>query len=425
MTSLHGRGKMVIINISNRPIKNKHGLFISWDEKSPKLHIYHLSDEDEERLCLTTSIFWKVQTDDSGEITEIKKNKGIESSQYLARWICEDEEVKVWTEPKTYPVIKIIFLLPDLKNPVDGWVYVTKKQYRELGKKQYEGFFQVKESDKPLKIKQVTEDKEEIQEEFRRIAIMPDFHGLGDILMLSSPIRLIKERYKDRREIALILDEEFKPLFKENPYVDEMIKPKDFNGDKFDQVFEVSNRHMLYRRKVRPNVLRSPIDLFCEDVEIKGKKKNLNFYLAEGEILKAKEILSEFTRKKIGIHMEASTPIKRWPYFKTLLELIDKDLDADVFILGKKKEEGVRGISLYGYDLRTTAALLNEMDVFIGIDSLLYHLSSALCVPTIGLFGYTNGRIYSRNYPYTEIIQGKCPHSDSPCCPVIGRTAPS
>ncbi|MDD3181921.1 MAG: glycosyltransferase family 9 protein, partial [Alphaproteobacteria bacterium] len=56
-------------------------------------------------------------------------------------------------------------------------------------------------------------------------------------------------------------------------------------------------------------------------------------------------------------------------------------------------------IDLIGNDLLTVAACLSKAHLFIGNDSGLMHMSSAMAAPTLGLFGPSNDRIYGPHGP--------------------------
>lgn len=69
-----------------------------------------------------------------------------------------------------------------------------------------------------------------------------------------------------------------------------------------------------------------------------------------------------------------------------------------------------------GHPLREVISRVWGMDAFCAVDSGLFHVASAFCVPTVGLFGPTNGPITCRYYPETEIIQADQPADDEPVC---------
>ena len=95
---------------------------------------------------------------------------------------------------------------------------------------------------------------------------------------------------------------------------------------------------------------------------------------------------------------------KRWPIerYASLAKQIIKKYHAHVLIFGGAQEltlmKNLRRLigpdhsSIMSAHLLTVAALMKNCQLFIANDSGLMHLSSALSVPTIGLFGPTNER---------------------------------
>ena len=62
-------------------------------------------------------------------------------------------------------------------------------------------------------------------------------------------------------------------------------------------------------------------------------------------------------------------------------------------------------IDLVGQDLLTVAACLEKASLFIGNDSGLMHIAAAMRVPTVGLFGPSDERIYGPYGPQTLAIR--------------------
>jgi hypothetical protein len=66
-----------------------------------------------------------------------------------------------------------------------------------------------------------------------------------------------------------------------------------------------------------------------------------------------------------------------------------------------------------GNSLVQTAAKVLSLDLLIAVDSGLLHLAGALGVPTLGLFGPTNGEITCEFYPSVRVMQ--CQPPDAQC----------
>lgn len=102
---------------------------------------------------------------------------------------------------------------------------------------------------------------------------------------------------------------------------------------------------------------------------------------------------------------------KIWPaeYFNQLIKHLLNKYNNKLYIIlvGSKKEKekyknlviksinNEKIIDLMGFNLTQTCAFMKKSHLFIGNDSGLMHLAVAAKIPTIGLFGPTNDKIYS------------------------------
>ena len=92
---------------------------------------------------------------------------------------------------------------------------------------------------------------------------------------------------------------------------------------------------------------------------------------------------------------------------KLLRKLLNKNNDLYVVLVGSKTEkekykkniinkiDEKKIIDLMGKSITQTHAYMKRCNLFVGNDSGLMHLSAASKIPTIGLFGPTNNKLYS------------------------------
>ena len=131
-----------------------------------------------------------------------------------------------------------------------------------------------------------------------------------------------------------------------------------------------------------------------------GKIPNCCIWPGEKDEKFAEEILREYIDKKIlGLGPGANWPGKVWPQknYLLLIDALKNDFDA-VVLLGDKRDQESSGafdknnslpvINLCGKtNLLQVAAVQKKMKLFIGNDSGLGHLASAVDIPTITIFG--------------------------------------
>lgn len=115
---------------------------------------------------------------------------------------------------------------------------------------------------------------------------------------------------------------------------------------------------------------------------------------------------------------------KTWPlerFARLAIQLLDQDgpmQGGRLMVLGGPEDAGVvqalrhvvakeRFIDLVGQvDLLTTFACLRHARLFVGNDSGLMHVAAAAGVPTLGLFGPSDERLYAPWGPNTRVVRG-------------------
>ncbi len=128
-------------------------------------------------------------------------------------------------------------------------------------------------------------------------------------------------------------------------------------------------------------------------------------------------------KKVIGIHPGAGDKNKKWDKFGELMRLFTKD-EKKLVVFGTEDERdyiegiiedcGIRNYILpfIGYPITHVSAMISYCELFVGNDSGLSHLASAVSVHTITIFGPSS---WERGRPYGN----KCIiiKSNLPCSP--------
>lgn len=286
-----------------------------------------------------------------------------------------------------------------------------------------------------------------------KILITPQF-GIGDALMTTPAIKLLKEYKPDFEIHVLTMKKAIYDLFLKNPYIDQLIyfpllKKNKLEilkfilttiSFKYDCVinFYPSNRaaynifalltfakkrighSYLHSNLTQLNFLKNyrPMELnalhcveenvrLLEFFGIKLKRTQIPemlVMLSTEEIKKAQNYLNQFPTPRIGIHTGSSTfknhRYRRWPkeYF---LEVINNLSNYQFFLFGTDEEKIENDFIFKNHlydnvtivktkNIRETAAIIKGLDLFVSNDSGLMHLSAAVGTKTIGIFGPTN-----------------------------------
>jgi len=297
----------------------------------------------------------------------------------------------------------------------------------------------------------------------RILLIMPNW--IGDCLLASPSLRAVKESGKEF--LAILAEERVREVFRNNPFLDELITFKDrrFFRPKVlktlisrisllkidtailfkpsftksllcrlsgvNQIIGYESKKITFiNRKIPPpsgNIHK--MDYYLNILEAIGikTKKTPEFFVKEEYLQKAKKILEGISseRKKIVIHPKANWPLKMWPkkYFAELADRLIEELNSEVLITGSVEDEDL-ALSIYRLMRKTPrilagkislgelAGLLKLVDLFISADTGIMHLSASLGVPLIALFGPTHPLISGpRGEGFIEVIhkEKECP----------------
>ncbi len=276
--------------------------------------------------------------------------------------------------------------------------------------------------------------------------------GLGDTILTTPAVHLLKKNFPNYKITYFTMGNQQKYILQNNPYIDNIISYP-LIQNKFKSIYQIlknitlqypinitfypSNRYHYnifsiltlakeryghkyindkwwYLNSLKNKTIKENINYHCveENVELirllepsisNQNIPNLEVFLTDQEITSAEKLIP---KRKINIGIHAGCDIKknhinrRWP-LNNFVELINKLNDNfKFFIFGNTQEKNINQFiientksdtTLIEYpNIRDTAKLINQMNVFISNDSGLMHLASALNIPTIVILGPTN-----------------------------------
>ncbi len=307
-----------------------------------------------------------------------------------------------------------------------------------------------------------------------KILIAPQF-GLGDALMSTPAIRILKEEIEESHITVFTIKKEIRDIFYYNPFVDNIIYyPMLKKGWGLSFLYLIKNLFHTYdvtinffpsnrmeynlfsvltgsklrlghryldQNMVQLNFLKNR--LIKEDSAIHCVKENVKLLtllgiqvnyipdmvvrLKDDELNWVDEFISRYEGIFVGVHAGSSNQDghyrKRWGK-ERFLRVINHFKDFSFFLFGTDEESEENGFllknSIHGNvvpiinrPIRQIASLISKMDIFLTSDSGLMHLASALRVPIIAIFGPTDPhRVHPWGADYKIIrINMEC----SPC----------
>ncbi|WP_082722120.1 glycosyltransferase family 9 protein [Burkholderia mayonis] len=259
----------------------------------------------------------------------------------------------------------------------------------------------------------------------RRILITRAMGGIGDVLMMTAGLRALAKKYP-KAQIDFAVPKSFHPIFEG---LNE-IRIVDVNSD--DVSLAQYNRWInltdcpagRVEARQYPNVRSNRIEVFARAM---GASKSyvrrsvgfLPFYRVTAEERKwATSYLNKINPDGlpvVGIQPFSVDSYKNWVDMENLAKHLSRD--HCVLIFHHEAISGYASSNIHKIltPLRKSVALLAECQRLVAVDSAFVHLSAALGVKTVAIFGPTSGHVFCRYYPRVKYVTPK--KSDFPCAP--------
>ena len=282
-----------------------------------------------------------------------------------------------------------------------------------------------------------------------KILVMHTGGWIGDMVLLTPALRELRRRFPESH-ISMLIRPLVNELMKRNPYVDGVIVHNPHKGfrqfldivrslsaQKFDAVFilhpnsissgfiayfagiperiasDLKIRNILITRKIENSPRVHEVQRYLNTVSYDPTLHNekLEFWgIREEDRAFAKEFIAQLDPSKpiIGINISTTWQSKQWSGFPDLINTIMKE--SNVIITGRPEDissygviEKISGGSIINLTGKTTlfqlGAIIERCDVYVTCDSGPMHISAAIDISTVALFGPTDS---VRHGPYGE-----------------------
>lgn len=249
--------------------------------------------------------------------------------------------------------------------------------------------------------------------------------GLGDCLMMTPAIKSLKLSNPEKELWVFCITKEHYEILKGNVYIDNLL-----TGEKG---VEIMNQNFLdgqIKYFNPPDILPSLnkinkrySHLYCDFFKTPFLGDDLDIYFFENELLDFSKKYYSKSKNIITINPTSNCSKNEEWIIDKWVTLIRAFPEYKFIQIGLSNEEYIHGsIDLRGkLSLREACIAVKNSILYIGVDSFFSHVSSALNVDSITLFGDSSPEIYSHDNSMIIYKNLEC----SPCYELLnGRSCP-
>jgi ADP-heptose:LPS heptosyltransferase len=236
----------------------------------------------------------------------------------------------------------------------------------------------------------------------KKVLVRRNLGGLGDIFMH----RMIFEDFKllmPDCHLTFACPKQYFQAVSDHPYIDDIIDCKTIeNEDEFGIVYDTSWICNEYELKMAPYCIKHRSDIWAEHCGVTLTNHNMHFRLTEEEkdwakkLVKGKSVLICPVSAMNNKNLDPSQ-------IQPVIDVLSKDYH--VFSIHNHKLPNYNIQCITDINIRQFISIIDKVDYVISVDTAAFHCAGGLGKPTVVIFGWADGKVYSKYYPRVELVQ--------------------
>jgi ADP-heptose:LPS heptosyltransferase len=249
--------------------------------------------------------------------------------------------------------------------------------------------------------------------------------GVGDLIMMTPGLRALAR--KTRQPVHLAIRRSFFPIFADNP--DVILHDIDARALETETFRRSHNLSFCpcgaYESRRRPKVRKGRVELFARGMGVSDRALlsvdlKPRLFLSEASLQRADAFLAEHgldgSEPVIGVQPFSRDTYKDYPRMERLIERLSARFKVVVFHhLACRVPRQPNVVPAFGQPLADAFATFSKCDLAVCGDSAFLHVAAALDIPTVALFGPTDGRTFTMHHPHATVVSAGSAFRCVPC----------
>lgn len=271
-----------------------------------------------------------------------------------------------------------------------------------------------------------------------RVLVTRAMGGAGDLLMMTPGLRALARRHPGHVDFAIPRD--LFPVLENNPDVRLVDIHSELDPDGYGWWFNLTDCPAARTESLTaPRVRQGRIESFARGLGTRGRSlrrmERRPFYFPTVWELEERERFYRdhglAGRPVIGVQYRSDESYRDYPHMPALIEALARRYRVLVFDSQEIPDCRFPNVVLaLGRPLREAFALASGCRAIVAPDSVFVHLAAALDLPCLALFGPTDGRVRTGEYPRCRFLDVRLELRCVPCwrneripCALTGRQA--
>lgn len=191
----------------------------------------------------------------------------------------------------------------------------------------------------------------------------------------------------------------------------------------YDRVANLRGPETLHFRETAGRPYLSRIENFSDACGVIPSDFRPAVFLSDEELAEGSRRVTEISAEgtAVAVQWRSAGAYKDWPHMTRCIELL-REAGYVTIAFDETDPLPEASASVVGESLRFVAAMLAACDALVTLDTGLLHLGACVAVPTVAIFGPTDGAMICKHYPNVRVVQ-QCAVADEVGCqmPCWGR----
>ena len=257
-----------------------------------------------------------------------------------------------------------------------------------------------------------------------KVLVLRQVGGLGDIFMH----RMMFEDFKLQMpncHLTFACPPQYIEAVKDHPFLDNIVDCRTVNMQDYGVVYNTSSACGTYELCIAPRADLHRSDIWANHCGLALNHHNMHINLSPNIVKFGKQLLKQIqpssAKPKVVL-----CPVSAMKCKDLLIDQIDgvnkwlQSKDIEVIGLHSKPVEALVKLNIKnvcGLSIQQWMGVLNAADYVISVDTASFHYAGGINKPVVGIFTFCDGKVYSKYYPTSQLVQKHRDDGNWPCGP--------